>query len=151
MAVNIMTMFDFITKPINFILDVVDFLRCLLAFIGNIFKWTGLAATEGIKAILAFPFCFGFYLLHAFIEFVLFIIFDVLLIMIFWPSRWLGNALGYPLTIPTNRGKLRKFKSHFTAPKLYGAWMPKVVSTCYSFDKLAPFPVWNLTVPEYGK
>lgn len=146
-----MGMFDFITKPINFILDVVDFIKCLLEFIGDIFKWTGIAVTEGIKATLAFPFCFGFYLLHLIIEFLAFIVFDVLLIVVFWPSQWLGGALGYPLTIPTNRKKLRKIKSYCTAPKLYGNTMPFVVRKCYSFDKLAPFPAWNLKVPEYGK
>jgi len=146
-----MGMFDFITKPINFILDFVDFLKCFLAFVGSIFKWTGIAVTEGIKAVLAFPFCFGFYLLHAIIEFGLFIVFDVLLIMVFWPSTRVGSALGYPLTIPTNRKKLRKIKSYCTAPELYRAWMPKVVSRCYSFDKIEPFPTFNLKIPEYGK
>jgi hypothetical protein len=47
-----MGLFDFITKPINFILDVVEFFSCLIAFIGNVFKWTGLAVAEGIKVIL---------------------------------------------------------------------------------------------------
>lgn len=146
-----MAMFDFITKPINFILDVVDFLVCLVAFIGNIFKWTGIAITEGIKVILAMPFCFFFYLLHGIIEFLLFIIFDVLLIIVFWPSRWVGDALGYPLTIPTNKKKLKTIKSHFAAPKIYGSLMPTVIRKCYSFNGLAPFPKWNLEVPTYGK
>jgi len=146
-----MGMFSFITKPINFILDVVEFLSCLMSYIGNVFKWTGIAISEGIKVILAMPFCFFFYLLHGFWDFVLFIVFDVLLIIVFWPSRWLGNVLGYPLTIPTNKKKLRVIKSYFATRQLYENTMPMVVSKCYSFNGLKPFPKWNLKVPKYGK
>lgn len=146
-----MGMFDFVTKPINFILDVVEFLSCLMSYIGNVFKWTGLAVTEGIKVILAMPFCFFFYLLHGFWDFLLFIIFDVLLTIVLWPSRWLGNLLGYPLTIPTNKKKIREIKSYLKTRRIYDYTMPTVVSRCYSFNGLAPFPKWNLKVPKYGK
>jgi hypothetical protein len=143
--------FKFITGPINFILDTVVFISCLLSYIGDVFKWIGIAVTEGIKVLISFPFCFGFYLLHLFMEFVLFIIFDVLLIVVLWPSQWLGKALGYPFNIPNNRKKLREIKSYCTAPKLYEYMMPKVVRMCYSFNGLEPFPKWDLKVPEYGK
>ena len=146
-----MGMFSFITKPINFILDVVEFFACLMSYIGNVFKWTSIAITEGIKVALSSNFCLGFYLLHLFMEFVLFIVFDVLLIVVLLPSRWLGNALGYPLTMPFNRKKIREIKSYCTAPKLYENMMPKVVRICYSFKGLEPFPKWNLKVPKYGK
>ena len=146
-----MGMFSFITKPINFIIDVVEFLACLMSYIGNVFKWTSIAITEGIKVILTMPFCFFFYLLHGFWDFVLFIIFDVLLIIVLMPSRWLGKALGYPLTMPFNRKKIREIKSYCTTRQIYDYTMPTVVSRCYSFDGLAPFPKWNLKVPKYGK
>jgi hypothetical protein len=146
-----MGMFTFITKPINFILDIVEFLGCLIAYIGNVFKWTGIAFTECIKVILAMPFCFFFYLFHGFWNFVLFMIFDVLIVVVLMPSRWLGNALGYPLTMPFNKDKIKEFKSYFMTRNIYDYLMPTVVSRCYSFDKLAPFPKWNLKVPKYGK
>jgi hypothetical protein len=143
-------MFDFIINPINFILDAIQFISCVISFIGKIFKWTGLAVSEGIKVILSMPFCFFFYLLHGLIEFMLFMIFDVLLIIVFWPSRWLGDTLGYPLTIPTNRKKLREIKSRINVVKLY-EYMPKVVRKCYSFKRLGPFPIWDMVVPKYGR
>lgn len=146
-----MGMFDFIIKPINLILDVVEFFACLLSYIGDVFKWIGIAVTEGIKVVISFPFCFCFYLLHLVMEFVLFIVFDVLLIVVLWPSQWLGKALGYPFNIPNNRKKLREIKSYCTAPKLYEYAMPKVVKTCYSFKGLKPFPKMEMKIPKYGK
>jgi hypothetical protein len=160
-----MGMFDFITKPINFILDAAEFFSCVLAFIGNFFKWTGLAITECIKVILVFPFCSGFYLLHTIIDFVSFIVFDVLLIIITYPIRWLADALGFPLndlgltlkvlgfplTTRNNKNFLREMKSYFKVPKLYRSTMPYIFKTCYSFNGLPPFPEWNLKVPTYGK
>jgi len=146
-----MGMFDFIIKPINLILDAVEFFACLLSYIGDVFKWIGIAVTEGIKVVISFPFCFCFYLLHLVMEFVLFIVFDVLLIVVLWPSQWLGKALGYPFNIPNNRKKLREIKSYCTAPKLYEYAMPKVVKTCYSFKGLKPFPKMEMKIPKYGK
>ena len=141
--------FDFITKPIDFILEVIIFLKCLIAYIGNVFKWAGIAIAEGIKVILAMPFCLFFYLLQGFWDFFLFIIFDVLVVVVLLPSRLLGNALGYPLTMPFNKKKVRKVKSFFMTRNIYDLLMPTVVSTCYSFDGIAPFPKWNLKVPKY--
>jgi hypothetical protein len=123
---------------------------CVIVYIGKIFKWTGIAVYEGIKVLISMPFCFFFYLLHALIEFILFIVFDVLMTIVFWPSRWLGDILGYPLTIPTNRKKIKEIKSKLTPLKLYG-YMPKVVRTCYSFKRLPPLPRWDLKIPVYGR
>jgi len=142
-------MFSFITNPVNYILDVVEFIICLIGYVVNVFKWTGLAVTAIIKLSIAMPFCFFFYILHVFIEFILFIVFDILLIMILWPSKALGEALGYPIRIPINNREIRKFKSNFTAQKLYNYAMPKVILTCYSFNGLEPFPKWNLKIPKY--
>merc|ERR1711966_2862 len=102
---------DPIIKPIEFIVEAVKFIICLIAYIGNIFTWTGKAIAIGIKVLLAMPFCVFFYILHAVWEFFLFVIFDILLIIIFWPSRALAKALDYPIKIPTNKRQLKRIKS----------------------------------------
>ena len=58
-----MRMFDFIINPINNIIEAVKFIICLLAYIGNIFKWLGISIAIIIKVILSMPFCLFFYLL----------------------------------------------------------------------------------------
>jgi len=144
-----MAMFDFITKPINYILDVFEFISCLISYLGDVFKWTGTAVSEVIKVLFSVQFCIGFYLLHVVIEFISFIVFDVLMIIVFLPSRYIGKALGYPIVLPTNIKGIQKVKSYFNALTLYENVMPKIITKCYSFNGLAPFPQSNLKFPKY--
>lgn len=143
-----MGMFDFIIKPINKIIEAVRFIICLLAYIGKIFKWLGISIAIIIKVILSMPFCFFFYLLHAFWEFLLFMVFEVLIILALLPSRIIGKFLGYPIKIPDN-DEIRKLKKNMGAQKIYGYVSPKLISRCYSFDSIPTFPEWNLKVPRF--
>lgn len=143
-----MGMFDFIIKPINKIIEAVRFIICLLAYVGKIFKWLGISIAIIIKVILSMPFCFFFYLLHAFWEFLLFMVFEVLIILALLPSRIIGKFLGYPINMPDNN-KIRKLKKNMGAQKIYGYVSPKLISRCYSFDSIPTFPEWNLKVPRF--
>ena len=143
-----MGMFDFITNPINKIIKAVRFIRCLLAYIGDIFKWLGITIAILIKVIISMPFCFFFYLLHAFWEFVLFMVFEVLIILALLPSRIIGKFLGYPINLPDN-DNIRGIKRNIGAQKIYGYVSPKLIGRCYSFDSIPPFPEWNLKVPSF--
>ena len=89
-------MFDFIIKPFEFILEVVDFVICLIAYVKDVFAWTGKTIGVGIMVILSLPFCFCFYILHAVWLFLQFLIIDVLLTVVLLPSQIVGKALGYP-------------------------------------------------------
>jgi len=145
-----MGMFSFITDPINFIFDAVQFIVCLIEYIGKVFKWSGKAIAIGLRILISMPFCFFFYLFHGFWEFVLFMVFDVLVLLVLWPSRALGKVLGYPIPMPVNKKALKKAKASCTAPAIYNAILPKVITGCYSFKSMPTFPKWDLKVPKYG-
>lgn len=144
-----MGMFDFIINPINKIIEAVKFIICLLAYIGNVFKWLGISIAIILKVAISMPFCFFFYLLHAFWEFILFIVFEILIILALLPSRIIGESLGYPFTIPDNKDDLRQFRRNIGAQKIYEYVSPKLISKCYNFDAIPPFPEWNLKVPGF--
>jgi len=144
-----MGMFDFVIKPMNVIIDTVNFVLCLISYLGNVFRWMGTAVAVSIKIILAGRLCFLFYIFHAFWEFFLFILFEVILILILWPSSVIGSALGYPLIIPNNRKNLRDIKRSIGARNLYEMMSSDLITKCYSFDPIPPFPKWNLKVPSF--
>ena len=142
-------MFDFVIKPINKIIDAVQFIICLIEYIGDVFKWMGVTVTVIIQIILSGRLCFVFYLFHAFWEFFLFVIFEIILILLFLPSKVIGKFLGYPIIIPNNNKNLRKFKNKIGTRNIYKSISPEIDTKCYGFKRIPPFPKWELKIPNF--
>ena len=144
-----MGVFDFITKPFEFILEVVDFVICLIAYVKDVFVWTGITLKVCIMVMLSLPFCFCFYILHAVWLFLQFLILDVLLTAVLLPSQIVGKALGYPLQYKYNAKKKKAMRDYTSLLTLYDKVAPKIMKTCYSFSSIGPFPKWDLEIPKY--
>jgi len=142
-------MFEFITKPFEFILEVVNFVICLIAYVKSVFVWTGKTIRVGIMVILSLPFCFCFYILHAVWLFLQFLIIDVLLTVVLFPSQIVGKALGYPLQYKYDAKTKKDMRDYTSLMTLYNNFAPKLMKTCYSFASIGPFPQWDLIIPKY--
>ena len=141
-------MFEFIIRPLKFIMAVINFVICLMAYIKSVFVWTGKTMSVGIMFSLSLPVCFWFYILHVVWIFFQFVIFDVLLTAILLPSQIVGKALGYPLKYKYDAKTKKKFKDNTSLMTFYDNYAPAIMKTCYSFASIGPFPEWDLKIPE---
>jgi hypothetical protein len=142
-------MFDFILKPLGFIMEVINFVICLIDYLKKVFVWTGKTLRVCIMIIFTLPFCFCFYIFHAIWLFLQFVILDVLLTVILLPSQIVGKALGYPLSYKYDAKRKKTLRDNTSLMTLYNNFAPKLMKTCYSFDSIGPFPQWDLKIPKF--
>lgn len=89
---------NFIMTPFKTLEDFIRAIICLAVYLELVFKWfsetIGIITQYFVKA----PICLGFWLLDSFVLFLQFIIIDIVLNILFIPSTFIGNFLGYPFT-----------------------------------------------------
>jgi hypothetical protein len=143
-----MGMFDFITKPIKFIIKVVQFLVCLVDYVKKVFSWSGKTIKVLIIAMLSLPFCMFFYIFHLIWIFLQFIIIDIIFTIILLPSTKLGVAVGFPLPFKYDSKRKKHLRKLTDMTNIYSRVAPKIMSKCYKY-KISKFPEWDLTIPKF--
>lgn len=151
---------DFFMKPINSLKDfflqrirsIEDIMRnilCFALFLQQVFVWCSKTILTITKYVLVTPRCFVIWFLDSVVQFLQFIIIDIMMNLVLQPAFVIGKALNYPFVEDikiTGKNRRNLYENtnvirsvtRLIDKKMELEW--KIQPTCFGIEAIQPFP-----------